>query len=103
MSSEVDSELYLALKSGNVILGAKRVIKQLKSGSKPKLIVMSNNLPPDMKIQVEYLAKLANVPIFYYPGKSLDLGRAFKKPFFVSVAAIMKEGESKILEVIEVP
>ncbi len=102
MSSEVEPELYLALKSGNVILGARRVIKQLKSGENPKLVIVASNAPQDIKMEVEYLAKLANVPVYQYPGKSIDLGRAFKKPFFVSVAAVMEEGESKILEVLGV-
>ncbi len=102
MSSEVEPELYLALKSGNVILGARRVIKQLKSGENPKLVIIASNAPPDVSMEVEYLAKLASVPVYRYPGKSIDLGRAFKKPFFVSVAAVMKEGESRILEVLGV-
>ncbi len=102
MSTEVEPELYLALKSGNVILGARRVIKQLKSGANPKLVIVASNAPSDIKMEVEYLARLANIPVYQYPGKSIDLGRAFKKPFFVSVAAVMEEGESRILEVLGV-
>ncbi|MCD6348499.1 MAG: 50S ribosomal protein L30e [Candidatus Korarchaeota archaeon] len=102
MSTEVEPELYLALKSGNVILGARRVIKQLKSSANPKLVIVASNAPPDIKMEAEYLARLANVPVYQYPGKSIDLGRAFKKPFFVSVAAVMEEGESRILEVLGV-
>lgn len=98
MSSEVEHELYLALKSGSVVLGARRVIKQLKSGKNPKLVIVASNAPRNVKMEVEYLAKLANVPIYQYPGKSIDLGRSFKKPFFVSTAAVMEEGESRILE-----
>ncbi len=100
MSSEVESELYLASKSGKVILGAKKVIRQLKSGNNPKLVVLASNIPEELKIELEYLSKLAGVPIYKYPGKSLDLGRAFKRPFFVSAAAIMEEGESRIFEVL---
>jgi len=100
MSSEVEAELYLALKSGSVILGAKRVIKQLKSGENPRLVIVADNAPADIRMEVEYLAKLAGIPVYRYPGKSIDLGRAFKKPFFVSVAAVMEEGESNILETV---
>ncbi len=102
MSSEVEPELYLALKSGKVILGAKRVVKQLKSGQSPKLVIVTSNAPRDVRMEVEYLAKLSNVPVYEYPGKSIDLGRAFKKPFFVSVAAVMEEGESRVLEILGV-
>ncbi len=101
MSSEIDPELYLALKSGNVLLGAKKVIKQLKSGSNPKLVVVASNAPESIKVEIEYLAKVAGVPLYQYPGKSIDMGRAFKKPFFVSAAAIMDEGESRILEILD--
>ena len=51
-------------------------------------------------MEVEYLAKISGVPLHQYSGKSIDMGRAFKKPFFVSAAAIMNEGESRILEVL---
>ncbi len=101
MSLNLDSELYLAFKSGKVILGAKKVIKLLKTGEQtPKVVVVASNAPSPMKEEIEYLAKLANVPLIEYQGKSIDLGRAFKRPFFVSAAAILDPGESKIMEML---
>ena len=98
--TSLESELYLALKSGSVVIGARKVIKQLKTGDKPKLVILASNAPPDISQEVKYLTRISGVPLYEYPGKSLDLGRAFKKPFFVSVAAIMDEGESRVLEML---
>ncbi|MCS7103038.1 MAG: 50S ribosomal protein L30e [Candidatus Korarchaeum sp.] len=100
MSSDVESELYLALKSGKVLLGARKVIKRLKLGENPKLVVIASNTPEHLRKELEYLSKLAGVPLYRYQGRSLELGRAFKKPFFVSAAAIVEEGESRILELV---
>ncbi|MEM3371431.1 MAG: 50S ribosomal protein L30e [Candidatus Korarchaeum sp.] len=100
MGDDVESELYLALKSGKVLIGARKVIKRLKSGENPKLVVIASNTPEQLKKEIEYLSKLSGVPLYRYQGKSLDLGRAFKKPFFVAAAAIVEEGESRILDLI---
>lgn len=100
MSSDLESELYLALKSGKVLLGARRVVKRLKSGENPKLVVIASNAPEHLRRELEYLSRLAGIPLYRYQGRSLELGRAFKKPFFVSAAAIIDEGESKILDLV---
>lgn len=100
MSSNIEAELYLALKSGKVLLGAKKVIKRLKSGESPKLVVIASNAPESLRREIEYLSKLSGVPLLRYQGRSLELGRAFKRPFFVSAAAILEEGESRILELL---
>ena len=100
MSLNVDSELYLAFKSGKVVLGAKKVIKLLKTGKSHKLVILGSNAPTPLKEEITYLTKLANVPLLEYQGKSIDLGRAFKRPFFVSAAAILDPGESRIMEII---
>jgi large subunit ribosomal protein L30e len=44
---------------------------------------------------------MSNVPVIKYPGKSIDLGRAVRKPFFVSTIVIIDPGESRILELAE--
>lgn len=100
MSSDVESELYLAFKSGEVTLGARKVIKMLKTGKNPKLVVVASNAPEHLRRELEYLSKLAGVPLYVYQGRSLELGRAFKRPFFVSAAAIAEEGESRILDLV---
>ncbi len=98
---ELDKEIWLAYSTGKVLIGARKVIRLLKTGTeKPKLIVLAKNAPESIRKEIEYLAQMADVPVIYHEGGSLSLGRAMRKPFFVSAAAIMDEGESSILEVV---
>lgn len=98
---ELDKEIWLAYSTGRVLIGARKVIRLLKTGTeKPKLIVLAKNAPESIRKEIEYLAQMAGVPVIFHEGGSLSLGRAMRKPFFVSAAAIMEEGESSILEVV---
>ncbi|MDK2464566.1 MAG: 50S ribosomal protein L30e [Candidatus Korarchaeota archaeon] len=98
---DLDKEIWLAYSTGRVLIGARKVIRLLKAGTeKPKLVVLAKNAPESIRKEIEYLAQMAGVPVIFHEGGSLSLGRAMRKPFFVSAAAIMEEGESSILEVV---
>ncbi len=100
--SELDSEIWLARKTGRIIMGLKKVRRLLLAGNeKPKLIILANNIDEEARAELGYLAKLSQVPVLVYEQGSLQLGRALHKPFFVSVAAILDQGESSILEMVE--
>ncbi len=99
---ELDSEIWLARKTGKVIMGLKGVRRLLLAGNeKPKLIILASNINKEAKAEIKYLAKLSNVPVLVYDKGSLQLGRALHKPFFVSAAAILDPGESSILDFVE--
>ncbi len=98
---DLDKEIWLAYSTGRVLIGARKVVRLLKTGTeKPKLVVLAKNAPESIRKEIEYLAQMAGVPVIFHEGGSLSLGRAMRKPFFVSAAAIMEEGESSILEVV---
>ncbi len=99
--ADLDEEIRLAYSSGKVLIGYKRTVKELKSGREDiKLIIIAKNAPKNIKDEITYLAKLANIPVVEYPGKSLELGRILRKPFFVSSLAVIDPGESSILKII---
>ena len=99
---ELDSEIWLARKTGKVIMGVKNVRRLLLRGNeKPKLIILANNIDEGSRAELEYLAKLSQIPVLLYKDGSLQLGRALHKPFFVSAAAILDQGESSILEMVK--
>jgi len=99
--ADLDREIWLAYSTGKVIVGARKVIRQLKTGNeKPKVIILANNAPEALRKEIEYLAHLTGVPVIIHDGGSLGLGRAMRKPFFVAAAAVMEEGESSITEVV---
>jgi large subunit ribosomal protein L30e len=99
---ELDSEIWLARKTGRVVMGIKNVKRLLVTGNeKPKLIILAANIDEEVRAELEYLAKLSKVPVLLYEDGSLQLGRALHKPFFVSAAAILDQGESSILEMVK--
>jgi large subunit ribosomal protein L30e len=80
-------EIQSALKTSNAILGYRRSIKFIKL-DKPKLVVMSSNVPEQIRNEIEHIAKLSGLKVEVYDGNSTDLGTVCGKPFPVSVLTI---------------
>ena len=96
---DIDRGIRVAVDTGNVILGSKKSIQNLKLG-KGKLVIMAENAPDDVKEDVEYYAKLSNIPIYVYNGSSVELGSVCGKPFTVTTLLIQDPGDSTILEIV---
>lgn len=95
-----ESELKLLLKTGKVILGTRKTIKQLKLG-KLKMIIIASSLRRDLKEDIKTYAKLNDIPIFEYSGSGRDLGMLCGKPFMISTIGILDFGDSKIEAIIK--
>lgn len=80
-------EIQTALKTSNAILGYRRSIKFIKI-NRPKLVVMSDNVPEQIRNEMEHIAKLSGLKLEVYDGNSRDLGIVCGKPFPVSVLTI---------------
>lgn len=79
-----------SLRSGNVVLGAKRVAKSQKEA---KLVIYSNDCPaPKLPSKTK---------TYHLDMTSRELGRLCKKPFSVSALAIIDEGDSDIMGLLE--
>ncbi|MEM0021729.1 MAG: 50S ribosomal protein L30e [Fervidicoccaceae archaeon] len=98
--SSLESELKNALRTGKVILGSRESILAIRHG-KAKMIIVASNTDPSVRKDVEYYARLSNIPIYVYEGTSVEMGGMLGKPFPVQVAAVVDPGDSKILEFIE--
>ena len=85
------------MKSGKYTLGYKTVLKSLRSG-KSKLILISNNVPPVRKSEIEYYAMLSKTGVRHYSGTNIDLGTACGKYFRVSCLSITDPGDSDIVK-----
>merc|ERR1712146_40659 len=93
----INSRLALVMKSGKYTLGYKTVLKSLRSG-KSKLILISNNVPPLRKSEMEYYAMLSKTGVHHYSGTNIDLGTACGKYFRVSCLSITDPGDSDIVK-----
>jgi large subunit ribosomal protein L30e len=94
---DVDRGIRIAVDTGVVTLGSEKSIQALKLG-KGKLVVIADNSPENIKEDVNYYAKLSEIPVYTYNGTSVDLGSVCGKPFTVATLIIKDPGDSTILE-----
>ncbi len=98
--TDIERELVNALKTGKVVLGSRKTLRYVKTG-KAKAVIVAANAPPELKSDIIYYAKLSNIPVYIYPGTSVELGAVCGKPFVVASLSILDPGNSRILELIE--
>jgi large subunit ribosomal protein L30e len=98
VSTAITRELKNLIKTGIYVIGSRQSIKAVAHG-KAKLLIIARNARPDLRDRAVYLAKLSGVPVYTYPGTSVDLGVALGKPFRVSMLAVIDEGSSQILRI----
>ncbi len=80
--------LISKVQEGKAVLGTDRVLKLLKA-KKLSSIILAKNCPAKSKADIEYYARLAQVPIQQVEQTNEELGIICKKNFFVSVAGIL--------------
>lgn len=80
--------LITKVQEGKAVLGTDRVLKLLKA-RKLSSIIIAKNCPAKSKADIEYYAKLAQVPVTQAEQTNEELGIICKKNFFVSVAGIL--------------
>ncbi|MEZ0247958.1 MAG: 50S ribosomal protein L30e [Thermoproteus sp.] len=98
-SIDISRELQVAMATGKLSIGYKSVKDTVMSG-RAKMVILAANAPPKIKNDLEYYAKLAGTPIFVFPGSSLELGAAVRKPFKISSIAVIDPGQSEILKLV---
>lgn len=91
MSTSLDNIIRTIIRTGKVVLGSKRSIKLVKLG-KAKAVVIASNVSPNIRSDIEYYAKLSQIPIIEYPGTNMELGAICGKPFSVAVLTILDLG-----------
>ena len=99
---DVSEELRKVESSGEIILGSKQSIDATENGES-RLTILSTTCPREVEKKIRELAKKNEVPLYFYPKGSEDLGLALGKPFLVSTVAVIDSGDSRVLELGEVP
>ncbi len=96
---DINRAIRVAVDTGNVILGSKRTIKNIKHGE-GKLVILAENCEKNTMDDIIYYAKLSNIPVYIHNLQSLELGAVCGKPFPVSALLIMEPGNSNILNIL---
>ncbi|MEM4246582.1 MAG: 50S ribosomal protein L30e [Candidatus Bathyarchaeia archaeon] len=97
---DVETQLKLAVKTGEVSFGFKQALEAAISG-KAKMIILASNCPPQFRRKIQVAAETSKIPIHLYKGSSLDLGFACGKRFAATALTVKKPGDSEILRLVE--
>ena len=90
MAKKITSaEIKKLLKAGNVIIGTEKSVKSLKLGRVQK-ILLSSNCPAGVEKNINYYAGLNDAEIHKLEFPNDELGVICKKPFSISVLAVVK-------------
>jgi large subunit ribosomal protein L30e len=92
MQIDLDKSLRSVMRTGKVLVGTKQAIKASKRGV-AKLVIVASNCPDEVKKEITS----SKVPVYEYPGLSVDLGPMCGKPFIVSALTILEAGDSDIM------
>jgi len=87
MKMTITNDIQSAIKANKAIIGYKKTIKNIKTGD-VKVIVMANNMPENMRKEIEHNAKISGTKVEIFSGNSKELGVVCGKPFPISAMAI---------------
>ena len=90
MTTKMNStEIKKILKSGTIVIGTQSVIKNLKLGNVANVLV-SSNCPSGVENSINYYAGLSGAVVNKLDLPNDELGVLCKKPFLISVLALLK-------------
>lgn len=85
------TEIKKLIKAKNIVIGAERTIKNIKLGKVEKVIVSSNCAEKVIE-DINYYSGLNKTETMKVDYSNDELGVICKKPFYISVFAILKGG-----------
>lgn len=80
-------DIQSAIKTNEAIIGYKESINYIRTNT-PKLIIIANNLPINMKKELEHNSKVSKLKLEIFDGTSKELGIVCGKPFPVTTLVI---------------
>jgi large subunit ribosomal protein L30e len=89
-------QLRIVLRSGKLVYGTKQSEEQILNG-KVKVLIISKKAESNTFERLKYLADLGKVPCKVMDISTKELGETFALAYPVSVAAVLDEGDSKIV------
>jgi large subunit ribosomal protein L30e len=92
--ADISRSLRVAVSTGEVLFGYTQAKRAVKSKA-ARLVVVAKNCPLEF---IEEMRK-AGAKVHAFEGSNFDLGAVCGKPFAVSTLAVVKPGESDILQV----
>ena len=85
----VSKDIKSAVKSKNLIMGSRTVLKNLKNDNL-STVVYASNCPDEMLKDLNYYSKISGIKFEKFEGNSVQLGEICGKPFKILVVGIRK-------------
>ncbi len=92
-------ELSIIRKTGEMVIGYRKVIRELHKDTL-KVVIIASDMPEEKAKLIKYYCKLANIPYIVWPDDVKALGEAIGRPHIVSVIGIKEIGTSNILNLV---
>ena len=96
----VENAIKIALKTGKIHVGSKKVINAVKKGQ-GSLVIVANNCPKEILEDLKIYCNYSNISIYQYKGNNWDLGFVCGKTYMISVLVVYDPGDSDILKLKE--
>ena len=80
-------EISLALKEKRILIGSRRVMRDVKNG-KVSSVFFANNAPSNVRKDLEYYANVSKIEVKEFGGNSVQLGEFCGKPFKILLVGI---------------
>ena len=97
---DVNKQIRMAVKTGKVEFGTKNALASVNT-AKARLVILANNAAASDRRDIVYSADQSEIPVYVFPGSSLDLGALCEKPFPVSALIVKEAGDSEVLKLAE--
>jgi len=92
----ITKELSIVKKTGALVIGFRKVIKEFYKDSL-KVVIIASDTPEEKAQLIKYYCKLSNIPLIVWPDDVKSLGEALGRPHIVSVIGIIDPGASNII------
>ena len=89
----------MAVKTGKVGFGSKDAITST-GFARAKMIILAKNIREAERDDILHNAGQSEIPVYVFPGSSLDLGAVCEKPFPVSAIVVREPGDSDVLKLV---
>ena len=89
----------MAVKTGKVGFGSKDAITST-GFARAKMIILAKNIREAEREEIEHNAEQSGIPVYVFPGSSLDLGAVCEKPFPISAIVVREPGDSEVLKLV---
>ncbi|MBS3101545.1 ribosomal L7Ae/L30e/S12e/Gadd45 family protein [Candidatus Woesearchaeota archaeon] len=90
MAKITAAEIKKMIKSGNVVIGTERAVKNIRLKRVQKVLV-SSNCPPRLEKEISHYASLSGAEFHKLDYPNDELSVICRKPFSISVLALLKK------------